>query len=206
MDNFELSDDEARLQAAILERHAGKGDMGEDSDWPLQDIFEMNLPVPIDGDDAGHQRREEVCRTITVAVAAAGCLRSGAATNELAFAWSTGNSPERVVQAPDWLAAFDAVGYISDEDSPQDAPNGDQVLYRGATPKRRLGLAWTERRAVAELFTNELKERGEDGRIYRAHVESWRVKARFNTRDEREWVIDTTDLATELDDEGTCGR
>lgn len=206
MSDLELSVDEARLQSAILERHAGKGDMGQHSDWPLQDLFERYLPLPVAAEAAEHERREDGCRAITVCVAAAGCLTLRAATNELAYAWSTGNSPERVVRASDWLAAFGAVGYVSDEDSPEEAPDIEQVLYRGATPDRRLGLAWTEERAVAAQFADELRDRGEDGHVYRAHVEPRRVKARFNTRNEREWVIDTSDLATELDDSMTSGR
>jgi len=94
----------------------------------------------------------------------------------MAYAWSIGNSPKRVARASDWLAAFEAVGYVSDEESPEEAPDVEHALYRDATSDRRLGLAWTERLAVAVHFADDLRDRGEDGHVYRAHVEPWRVK------------------------------
>ncbi|MDN5768263.1 MAG: hypothetical protein L0H96_21220 [Humibacillus sp.] len=196
MEQLDFTDLERAIRDGILARHRGLGDLGANDDWPLQTIYDSHLPIAEDEQES--LRREDVCRAITVAAVAARCLAPAAAAIEMANAWSTGNSPERLVSADDWLQAFNAVGYIADADSPPDAPVSPKRLWRGATTERRFGLAWTERSEVAQSFADDLIDREAGGLVFWALVRPSRVKARFNAREEHEWIVDTRGLDVDL--------
>jgi hypothetical protein len=69
----------------------------------------------------------------------------------VANAWSCAEYPERSVHPDTWVDLFNAVGYTHDG-QPAKSPTGPITVYRGCTPERRGGMAWTSDLGVAQRF------------------------------------------------------
>ncbi|WP_460867155.1 hypothetical protein [Nocardioides pakistanensis] len=132
-------------------------------------------------------------------------LTDDAAREFVVDAWSRSEFPESNLSTERWLEIFHHVGFLTDQD-PDDLDEGEEPfgpptatmrLYRGAAPQYARGMAWTtspgKARWYAERFPAD-DDHFDEGRVYTAMVEPWRVLARFGARGESEIVIDPTDL------------
>jgi len=118
--------------------------------------------------------------------------------SEAAFilnAWSTPEFPEDGMPAGAWREIFMRHNWISDDDAP--APQEPLELFRGATPERKNGLAWTTEydRAVwfAERFAGASSV---DTAVYRTVATPTHMKASLAARGEAEIIA--VDVEPEL--------
>lgn len=124
----------------------------------------------------------------------AGVLDRDTARDLAVFAWRATEWPERP-HTEEWRTAWTRLGFCSDTEDVT-APTEPVELYRGATPKFKRGMAWTDDRDRALWFASRYPK-GDgfgQGRVYGATVEPGRVFARILGRSEDEWVIDTRRL------------
>lgn len=122
-------------------------------------------------------------------------LDEGTERDLAVFAWRAPEFPEGGDGAL-WRETWRRLGFCSDmEDEP--APTETMRLYRGAVPRHKRGMAWTEDLDRARWFARRFpkSEHFGQGRVYVADVEPRRVFARISGRGEEEWVIDTQGLA-----------
>jgi len=110
----------------------------------------------------------------------------------VASVWTMTREPTRFVTAATWLRWLDAVGYFSVDRQhhlgshrlTQSTP-----LYRGATPERSRGLAWSVKREVAETRAAFCRSEGLDGKLYSCVVEPTMILAVLECRDEWEVLV-----------------
>ncbi len=101
-----------------------------------------------------------------------------------------------------WVRAFRSVGFASD--TGRSAPTRSLVVFRGATSRDHLGMAWSTSRVVAQGHAEAMQRVG-DGRwrrvsrarrVWRAVIPPDGVLARVDQRTEREVVVDPACLRT----------
>lgn len=110
-------------------------------------------------------------------------------------AWVLCEYPERNLDGglEAWDMMFNSVGFLSKPEG-LERPSEAIALYRGATEDTKCGMAWSSNRAIARFFANRTTYGDLVGRVWTAEVEPDRIYARFETRQEDEYVIDPTDL------------
>lgn len=122
------------------------------------------------------------------------CLPKDEARTLVHDAWVTPEFPEANAETSDWLEAFRFTGWVSDDPDVVDAPTWrTQLLFRGATEDRRLGMGWTGDLEQAQWFADRFTGIG-DSFVWQATVPGHRLLARFIGRGEDEWVVDTNGL------------
>jgi hypothetical protein len=124
----------------------------------------------------------------------AGLLTLWALRKHVGAVWSGCEFPESALDVETWGELFDRAGYTVDgRRAPR--PTAPLTLYRGATPERRYGLAWTPDRDVAAWFVSRVFM-PPTSRVWRAVVEPGQLYAQ-NVRcreGEPEYVVDTCGL------------
>lgn len=95
-----------------------------------------------------------------------------------------------------WELVFGTVGYVSDPTG-LERPESPLRLYRGATEEKKRGMAWTSDRAIADLFARRSTYGDLVGKVWEAEIQPDEVWARFDARQEHEYVVDTTELEIE---------
>ena len=127
----------------------------------------------------------------------AGVLAGGRLRSAVIWAWTKPECPETNLGTARWRALFKATGWIDDGDAPR--PARPVVLYRGAIPSRRDGLAWTGDPDKARWFADRFDGALDDtARVYRVTVPPDRVFARFRNRGEDEYVANVARLPVEV--------
>jgi hypothetical protein len=110
--------------------------------------------------------------------------------------WHRDFNPELWMGRDLWVRAFRAVGFVSERGL--DLPRRALVVYRGATPSRRLGMAWTTNRMVAVGHVEAMRNRRDGGwrrvsrtrRLWRAVVPPAGILARLDLHPEAEALVD----------------
>lgn len=200
----------AKAVAHCLAQHAGKRDC---DDFLREHWYHADV--------TGNQVHDRDLGWAVLAVAAEGCLTPDEEVVGIRMAWSHPEFPEANADARAWRAAFERIGYTSDEalyvdddedqvdDEDLDADEADLLrvprpaepmrLYRGALAARRRGLAWTADPERAAWFARRFN--GTPG-MHTAHV--WtvlcppeRLLARIVGRHEDEYVADVRGLTIE---------
>jgi len=150
------------------------------------------------------REHDELVRTVfavdepCAAVVMAELLRSGrlapaVAVEFVARAWDATPWPMAVLPRERWVALFRAAGYTH-EFEPAAAPEEPLWLFRGSDEAGAEGMCWTSNLDVALWFA----ARFDEGWVWRARVEPWRLLAFMAETYEDQHVIDTTDLVLEV--------
>jgi hypothetical protein len=128
-------------------------------------------------------------------------VRSGNLSREalqgvLCHVWEMADHPEYDLDRRRWLSLFERTGFLHN-DAPGIRPDKTQVLYRGSTPHRRLGMSWTEDPDLAQWFARTWRpNNGKPTHVYVAKVAPHRLLARIDEGREGEvqWVVDSRGL------------
>ena len=134
---------------------------------------------------------------IVLRLADARCWRDDALREMLHTAWVSTEFPESNGGTDRWLETFDAVGWLSDDDS--ERPNTPVRLYRGAAESHRIGMAWTADPARAAWFARRFSTAASPGHIYSREFQPRELLARFASRGEDEYIVWTADLEDDDD-------
>ena len=117
----------------------------------------------------------------------------------LADAWVSSENPNgdvnvSVPELIQWFKEADKSKLMTEEDlSVYNSLPDSLTVYRGVSKGRNpQGISWTQNIETAEWFANRW---GDDGCIQSAFIPKEKALAYFNTRDEDELVVDTTDLS-----------
>ncbi len=121
-------------------------------------------------------------------------LTAGELRAILSDVWCGAESPERTLPASWWVPIFRRAGFVSDPKMKR--PTKRLTIYRGATPERRLGMAWTTMRERAEWFATRDRESFGlvESTVYVATVTPSSVLALIDGRSEGEVVVDPKGL------------
>lgn len=101
-----------------------------------------------------------------------------------------------------FLAALPEI--LMDEDELAYFQNLPEVLtvYRGVSPGReRNGLSWTDDREKAEWFKSRFEREGKRGELLKAKINKRSILAYFNSRNEKELVVDVFDIEDKIERE-----
>ena len=108
----------------------------------------------------------------------------------LPHVWTAAEWPSAAMPVPAWLALFRAAGFCSDS-AGMERPSALLTVYRGTTPGRRRGMAWTTDADKAEWFAARWRLAGrQDAAVYLASIEPRAVLALIDCRGEAEVVVD----------------
>lgn len=170
IDKIETSLHAERLTRRLYRAHAGVGDL----------TFAAFLRMWFD--QPNHTRD---LPAVVTALIPAGCFTEQDDKQAVSYAWTKPEFPagESLVDA--WLETFEYVGYVSDDDALVH-PTDPTTLYRGGSTSH--GLSWTSDPRTAHWFAYRLGSH--DRHVWRATVEPAAVLARFDGRNESEFVID----------------
>ena len=121
-------------------------------------------------------------------------LRSGRASQGVlercvAPAWDLCSWPMAVLPRERWVALFRAAGYTH-EHRPAVAPVGPLRLFRGSEAAGELGMCWSTNIDVARWMA----AKHDEGWVWSAQVEGWRLLGFMAAGYEDQYVVDTTDL------------
>jgi hypothetical protein len=145
--------------------------------------------------ELGHLSHTRDLPTYALLVISADVLDLATLRDFLVFAWRTPEWPEQGMNREPWHASWRKAGFCSDTED-VGAPTGPVVVYRGASPKFKRGLAWTDDLDKARWFARRFPKSDHfaAGRVYEATATPDRVYARILGRGEDEWVVDTRRL------------
>lgn len=132
------------------------------------------------------------------------CYTNDGIKDLVSDAWNLPEFPEGNYGTAIWHSMFDMSGPIHCDNEGIRALEVTEVptLYRGAIQSRRRGMAWTSDRDKAEWFAKRLQIGHVGGHVWRLDkVPVDRVFARFDTRNEDEWVIDIRRLVVKREDD-----
>lgn len=115
------------------------------------------------------------------------CLTEEATRELLASVWMHTEFPGSNGGIERWRDAFDAAGWISDDDSP--LPREPVTLYRGAVPDHQRGLSWTADPERAAWFATRFSHTESQALVYRRTFQPRELLARFTGRGENEYVV-----------------
>lgn len=114
---------------------------------------------------------------------------SEAAVSLMRHAWMNTEFPSQNADPERWVDNFTTAGWVSDDDSPR--PTEPIRLYRGAELEHAAGMSWTASVDTARWFANRWTKGGE---VFWAIFQPDELLARFTTRNEDEYVVDTVYL------------
>lgn len=115
-------------------------------------------------------------------------------------AWTLAEWPEQAIDRDIWLTLFQTSGFLFNELSIT-PPSHPINLYRGAVPKYRIGMSWTDDLERAEWFAHRFDGmRGTiSGRVYTVTAPHEAILAHFTeARGENEWVLDANRVARRI--------
>jgi len=118
-----------------------------------------------------------------------GMLTHHAARDLAQNAWRICEFPERNLGRDAWMEIFEQTGYLTDNELYVDP--GWYTVYRGTLEPHRTGMAWSDSLSMARFFARRITYGDQIARVYAARVPHTAVLARFGSRGESEWVIDT---------------
>lgn len=109
-------------------------------------------------------------------------------------AWRMAEWPERAVEPDMWAMLYRMVGFTVEgvQADPKDHLPAEVVLYRGATPDRKMGMSWTTDPQVAQWFANRFV--GYETHVYRTTVRRDQVLAMGGRDGEHEVILDVEQL------------
>jgi hypothetical protein len=107
--------------------------------------------------------------------------------------WARIDEPEQAIGAVAWVRMFRAAGFVSQPDS-LPAPADSLTVYRGASPERARGMAWSTTLTAADHHRLRSNRRGHPAQIYVAIAERDAVLALIGSRGEAEVIVDSRNL------------
>lgn len=103
--------------------------------------------------------------------------------------WTHTDNAEQTIGTVAWLAMFRAAGPIV-VPTTRSLPSEPLLVYRGTAESRKGGMAWTWDIERARWFRCRCEHFGEVAGVYRTSITPAAVLAMFDTRGEREFVVD----------------
>jgi hypothetical protein len=104
-------------------------------------------------------------------------------------AWEMAEWPLRCLPTGEWIALWEAVGYL-DNGAMADRPSSALTLFRGGHPS---GWSWTDDQEIAQWFARRQAPLQQHPAVYRAIVEPGKLYARIHDsergRAEHEYVV-----------------
>jgi hypothetical protein len=107
--------------------------------------------------------------------------------------WAYTDWPECAIGAIHWTVLFRTTGFIA-VPTTLPAPTAPLTLFRGASEKRSLGMAWSQVAAKAGQFQERYNKLGQEAHLYTATVQPKDVLAVFGLRGEYEVIVDPQSL------------
>jgi hypothetical protein len=105
----------------------------------------------------------------------------------IAHAWSWAEYPESSLRADHWVDLFQMAGYTHDG-RPAKLPRRPITIYRGCTPDRCEGMAWTSDLRVARRFARDERDGRPTGHVYAVDAPPRALLAHIH--EDSEYVID----------------
>jgi hypothetical protein len=115
----------------------------------------------------------------------------GAHPGIIANAWSWADYPESSIRPDYWMELFAAAGYTHDG-RPAKLPRRPITIYRGCTPDRCEGMAWTSDLRVARRFARDDRDGRPTGHVYAFDAPPSALLAYIH--EDSEYVIDNVFL------------
>jgi hypothetical protein len=165
------------LKDELVEKHSGLGDLTARDFW---------------GQYWSRPNHDRDLPDLVLDLLEENCFTEEAARELLEHAWVSTEFPEQNGGSERWQEAFDAAGWISDDDS--ERPTEPMTLYRGAAEGHALGMAWTADRERAAWFARRFGTAMSEGHVYKIVVDPRMILARFAGRNEDEYVLWTQDM------------
>lgn len=123
-----------------------------------------------------------------------GKLRSEEAQLLVPRAWDRVGRPMGLLTREQWVALFRCGGYTH-EFEPAERPDRAQRLFRGSDAAGALGMCWSANVDVARWLASGY----DDGHVWSAAVEPWRLLAFMATGYEDQFVVDTQGLERQME-------